>query len=190
MFGARRGGAVEWVCPMKPFFGDRFVRAVLAVVGLTATVGGPIPDSTPKLGAFTSNGCSVFPDGDTFGCCYIHDLAYWSGGTAADRRRADRRLEQCVADVTGNHAIGGVMYLGVTLFGLPGVPTRVQWGYGWEETRQTSYAPLSADERAQVDARKQELCRTFVRKPDTGNYAIDGRHWIRAVDARLMCPGS
>jgi hypothetical protein len=172
---------------MKPFFGDRVVRAVLAVVGLTTTVGGPVPDATPKLGTFTSNGCSVFPDGDTFGCCYIHDLAYWSGGTAADRRHADRALEQCVADVTGNHAIGGVMYLGVTLFGLPGVPTRVQWGYGWGESRQTSYAALKPHERAQVNARKRELCGTFTRDADTGRYMTDGTHWIREVDARQMC---
>jgi hypothetical protein len=173
---------------VKAFFGDRFVRAVLAVVGLTATVGGPVPDATPTLSAFSSNGCSVFPDGDTFGCCFVHDMAYWRGGTAAERRRADRGLEQCVADVTGTHVIGGVVYLGVALFGLPGVPTRVQWGYGWEDSRQVSYAALTPGEQSQVDARKQEVCRTLTPNPDTGAYMVDDKHWIRASDARQMCP--
>jgi hypothetical protein len=175
---------------VKTFFGVRLCRAVLAVVGLTATVGGPVPNATPSLGAFASNGCSVFPDsGATFGCCYVHDFSYFAGGTAAERRRADRGLRRCVAEVTGDPVTSGIMYLGVSLFGLPGVPTRVQWGYGWADSRQVSYTALSPDEQTQVDARKQELCRAFTPVPNTDVYLIDGAHRIRAVDARRMCPG-
>jgi hypothetical protein len=175
---------------MKTWFGAKFYRAVFAVVGLTTTVGGPVPTTAPVLGVFTSNGCSVFPDGgEVFGCCYVHDFSYFVGGTAADRRRADRALHRCVTDVTGDHVTSGVMYLGVTLFGLPGVPTRVQWGYGWSTTRQTGYAPLAPVERAQVDARRQEVCRAFTRQASTGDYLIDGTHRIRAADARTLCPG-
>jgi hypothetical protein len=182
---------------LKEFFGDRLVRAVLTITGLVATVGGPVPKAVPTLPKFVSNGCSVFPDGNSFGCCYVHDMAYWVGGTAAERRRADRALELCVADVTenpvigndlvGNHVVGGLMYAAVSLFGLPGVPTKVNWGYGWGDTRQISYAALTRAEQDQVNTRKQEACRTFTRDPDTGRTMIDAIHWMREIDVNQMC---
>jgi hypothetical protein len=184
---------------MKDFFAVRLVRTVFVLTGLVATVGGPKPKApVPILPPFVSNGCSVFPDGNAYGCCYVHDMAYWVGGTAADRRRADRALEQCVADVTGNpvigndlvgnHVVGGLMYLAVSLFGLPGVPTRVQWGYGWGDTRQISYEPLTPAEQSEADARKQDACRTLTRDAVSGRYMIDTVHWIRETDAHQMCP--
>ncbi|HEX5069427.1 MAG TPA: hypothetical protein VFV78_04360 [Vicinamibacterales bacterium] len=174
------------------------MKAVFVLTGLVTTVGGPPPKAAPTLPPFISNGCSVFPDGNAYGCCYVHDFSYWVGGTQADRRRADRALEQCVADVTGNpvigndlvgnHVVGGLMYVAVSLFGLPGVPTRVNWGYGWGDTRQTSYAALTPNERSQAEARKQEACRTFTRDSGTGRYMIDSVHWLRESDARQLCP--
>lgn len=176
---------------MKEFFADRLVRAVFAWTGLIATVGGPVPMTPAKLQPFVSNGCSVFPDGDTYGCCYVHDMAYWAGGTQADRRKADRALEQCAADVTGygsvGHAVGGIMYAAVTIFGAPGVPTKVKWGYGWEDTRQISYNALTPAEQDQVTARKQDACKTLTPDPDSGRYRIDDTHWLRAVDFQQMC---
>ena len=172
---------------MKAFFADRLVRAVLTVTGLITTVGGPVPQKPPTIQAFSSNGCSVFPDGDTFGCCYVHDMAYWSGGTAAERRKADRALELCVADVS-NHVVGGIIYAAVTIFGTPGVPTRVQWGYGWDDTRQVGYAALTPVEQAQVDARKQDACKTLTLDANAGRYMIDATHWLRDVDVRQICP--
>lgn len=61
--------------------------------------------------------CSFFPD-ELFGvslraCCYLHDLAY-SFGTP--KLEADLALAQCVAQA-GLPAIGGIMFMGVTLFG-------------------------------------------------------------------------
>ncbi len=190
---------------MKELFADRLVRAIFAATGLIATVGGPRPVSAPKLEAFASNGCSVFPDGNTFGCCYVHDMAYWKGGTAAERRKADRALEQCAADVThnpvignpviahqkiGNHVVGGLMYVAVSLFGLPGVPTRVEWGYGWGETRQVGYHPLTPTELEQVDARKQDACRALTPDPAAKRYMIDTTHWIREGDVQQICAPS
>jgi hypothetical protein len=174
---------------VKSFFGKRLRTALFAAFGLTVALGGPEPiTTTPILAEFSSNGCSVFPDGATFGCCYVHDLAYFTGGTAAARRSADRELYQCVADVS-SPVVGGVMYLGVTLFGLPGVPTRVRWGYGWGETRQTSYAALSPAEQSLVDAEKQRLCRGLTHSPGTDGYLVEGKHRLRAGDARRLCPG-
>ena len=174
---------------MKKFFAGKLVRGVLAVLGLTATVGGPVPKNPPAISAFTSNGCSVFPEGDSFACCYVHDMVYWQGGTASDRRRADLALHQCVVNITGNYLASGMMYTAVSLFGMPGVPTRVKWGYGWGDTRQEGYAALTNAELALVDTRKQELCRTYTPGPSSDKYLVDGKHWIRASDARQMCPG-
>jgi len=174
---------------MREFFGGKLVRGVLAVLGLTATVGGPPPTPPLRLSAFVSNGCSVFPEGDTFACCYVHDMAYWEGGTASDRRRADLNLHQCVAGLTGNYVESGLMYVAVSLFGLPGVPTRVQWGYGWDDSRQVGYAALTPAEQALVASRKQELCLAYTPGPDPDKVMVDGEHWIRASDAKQLCPG-
>ena len=171
---------------MKEFFAERLVRAVFVVTGLITTVGGPVPKTQAKLEPFSSNGCSVFPDGATYGCCYVHDMAYWAGGTAADRRKADRALELCAGDVS-NHVVGGIMYAAVTIFGTPGVPTRVQWGYGWDDTRQKGYAALTSAEQSQVDARKQDACRTLTPDPDNARYMIDGTHWVRDIDFQQLC---
>jgi hypothetical protein len=159
------------------------------MLGLTATVGGGVPPSSPpSISAFKSTGCSVFPDGNAYGCCYVHDMAYWEGGTAADRRRADLALHQCVVNVTGwNYASSGLMYAAVTIFGLPGVPTRVKFGYGWGDSRPVGYHALTPEERALVDARKQELCKSYTPAPDPEKVLVDNVHWIRAGDARSMC---
>jgi len=174
---------------VKQFFGEKLVKGVLAVMGLTAVVGGGVPPkSPPQLSAFKSNGCSVFPQGSADACCYIHDMAYWQGGTQAERRQADLALHQCVVNVTGyNYIASGLIYSAVSIFGLPGIPTRVQWGYGWGDTRQVSYNPLTTAERSIVDARKQELCKTYSFGPDPERVVVDAERWIRSADAKAMC---
>jgi hypothetical protein len=89
------------------------VRFVFALTGLVATVGGPAPTGVPTQPSFSSNGCSVLPDGNAYGCCYVHDMAYWVGGTAADRRRADRALSgafstSCRVDAPAPHPAGNL----------------------------------------------------------------------------------
>jgi|GEM_PF-4294558 len=62
-----------------------------------------------KLTPFTSDGCSLFPDGTTDApslwvhCCIQHDLAYWAGGTRAKKRQADHALAQCVKQTGQSH---------------------------------------------------------------------------------------
>ena len=48
---------------------------------------------------FSSDGCTMFPDGDWGGCCYDHDLLYWRGGTWRDRIKADKSYRPWVLDV-------------------------------------------------------------------------------------------
>ena len=117
--------------------------------------------STPvlaeELKPFTSDGCSAFPDGNLaqrelwLACCIAHDLAYWQGGTFTQRKAADGRLAQCVAN-TGEAAIARLMLAGVRVGGTPYLPTRFRWGYGWPYPR--GYKALTPDELAEV-ARQQ-----------------------------------
>jgi len=89
-----------------------------------------------ELQAFTTDGCSDFPDGTLeqkdlwINCCIAHDIAYWLGGSYAEREQADARLEVCVAGV-GQKEIAAVMLAGVRVGGSPFWPTRYRWGYGW-----------------------------------------------------------
>jgi len=110
-----------------------------------------------ELKAFTSDGCSAFPDGTIkqkqlwLSCCYQHDVSYWKGGTFDERKSADLALKECVADV-GEPTIAALMLAGVRVGGTPYLPTSFRWGYGWPYLR--TYKPLSQAEHEQV---KQSL---------------------------------
>ncbi|MCL1103090.1 hypothetical protein [Shewanella saliphila] len=106
------------------------------------------------LAPFTSDGCSVFPDG-TFeqgelwlGCCQKHDFDYWKGGTFDERLASDKALRVCVAKV-GQPQIALLMLAGVRVGGTPYLPTQFRWGYGWPYPR--DYGALTADELKQVE---------------------------------------
>jgi hypothetical protein len=106
------------------------------------------------LREFTSDGCSLFPDGTLkdrskwCGCCFAHDIAYWQGGTEEERKAADAALRDCVVERTGDEALAETMYLGVRAGGHPVFPTWYRWAYGWSYGR--GYRPLTDEEREQV----------------------------------------
>lgn len=112
------------------------------------------------LSPFTTDGCSRFPDGTPAqqtlwqGCCVRHDLAYWIGGTEADRLEADQALRQCVAAV-GEPSIAALMLAGVRVGGSPYFPTAYRWGYGWPYPR--GYGELSGDEVAQLNVLRRAV---------------------------------
>lgn len=86
---------------------------------------------------FTSDGCSMFPDGNYVDCCVEHDKAYFAGGSWTARWRADRKLMKCVAAKKGWHhkPLSGAMWLGVRVGGLPFLPTSFRWGFGREKIK-------------------------------------------------------
>lgn len=112
-----------------------------------------------ELKSFVSDGCSVFPDGTIeqsrlwLSCCVKHDLAYWKGGSSAEREIADRELKQCVRSV-GEKEIAELMLAGVRVGVSPYFPTEFRWGYGWPYLR--GYEPISDEEMKQVKARLLE----------------------------------
>ena len=122
--------------------------AVAALVASCATTGVMQP--------FATDGCSLFPDRSPVGkadwcsCCLVHDLAYWRGGTADERLRADQELQRCVLAASGDAGLADLMYLGVRAGGSPYFFTPYRWGYGWSFGR--TYAPLSPAEEAQATA--------------------------------------
>ncbi len=127
--------------------------SAIAVVAVALAVSGCA--STTALRDFSSDGCSLFPDGDLsdrhkwLDCCVRHDMAYWRGGTAGERRRADAELKQCVAARTDNAGLAESMYLGVRAGGSPLLPSWFRWGYGWGYGR--GYAPLTAEQQKLAD---------------------------------------
>lgn len=110
--------------------------------------------------AFSSDGCSAFPDGTLeqkelwLDCCRAHDYAYWKGGTFSQRLEADEALEACVAE-TGEAEVALLMLAGVRVGGTPFLPTEFRWGYGWPFLR--GYKALTEEE---LDAiRRRETSR-------------------------------
>jgi hypothetical protein len=128
-------------------------RAWLNVLPLILLLLTPVGCRAGDLKTFTSDGCSSFPNGTPkqndlwLACCIVHDGAYWSGGTYAERLAADRELRSCVADV-GEPEIAVLMMDGVRVGGTPYLPTRFRWGFGWPYPR--GYKALTAKERLQV----------------------------------------
>jgi hypothetical protein len=128
----------------------KLALAAALLAGLAGCQGAPL------LKPFTTDGCSMFPDRSLSGktdwcaCCLAHDLAYWRGGTAAERLAADRELEHCVTTASGSPALAETMLAGVRAGGGPYFITPYRWGYGWPYGRM--YQPLSEQEDAQVTA--------------------------------------
>ncbi len=127
------------------------IAATVSILAITAC------SQTQLLKPFTSDGCSVFPDGTLkhrnlwLQCCTAHDLSYWQGGTYNDRLTADLELEQCVA-TTGKKEIARLMLAGVRVGGTPILPTPFRWGYGWSYPKW--YGELTDAEKAQVEEQR------------------------------------
>jgi hypothetical protein len=111
--------------------------------------------STTTLRPFTTDGCSLFPDRspatgkDWCACCVTHDWAYWRGGSAAERLKADQALQACVLAKTDDEALALLMYRGVRLGGSPYLPSPFRWGYGWGYGR--FYTELAQREQASAN---------------------------------------
>lgn len=108
------------------------------------------------LKPFTSDGCSLFPDAslinedDWCECCFEHDIAYWRGGTRAERERADDALRACVVAKTGDAALAKLMYDGVRVGGSPYFYNWYRWGYGWGYDRK--YQALANEEATAAES--------------------------------------
>ena len=114
----------------------------------------PKEGGEPNLADFKSDGCSLLVDG-TFkdkelwrGCCVEHDVAYWKGGTAEERKAADLKFRECRRKTTRDEALALLMYEAVRAGGSPHFPTWYRWGYGWPQGR--GYKALTEPEKMVV----------------------------------------
>lgn len=118
---------------------------------------------------FTSDGCSLFPDRslitnkDWCDCCLEHDIAYWQGGTEAQRLEADLRLRDCVLTKTGDSVLAEAMYQGVRVGGSPWFYNWYRWGYGWGYERK--YQALTLEEQRLVSDKLVEYFQESSGKP-------------------------
>jgi hypothetical protein len=170
----------------------RHLATTLSLLGVLWGVSGcatVVDPADVKLADFKSDGCSLFPDGTYYSCCYLHDVTYWPSGTADERENADKALRACVVDVTQNAALAEAMYHGVRVGGGPELPTSYRWGYGWPFPYRKDYAPLNGAERAQVVEKTQKLCSTMRVNPSTGGVVVDAGREISLAQARQICPG-
>lgn len=113
-----------------------------------------------QLSPFTTDGCSSFPDrsllnkSDWCECCVQHDFAYWRGGSAEARLKADKELSACVLRASGDKALADLMFAGVRAGGGPYFYTSYRWSYGWKFGK--GYAELTSEETAQADRLEKE----------------------------------
>jgi hypothetical protein len=132
------------------------LSAVLALLAIAVGCTSPSDTQPGDLRAFTTDGCSGFPEGPPghpnlwCDCCVAHDFAYWKGGTAAQRKVADAKLRACVTE-RYKALTGTLMELGVRAGGTPYLPTSYRWGYGWPFGR--GYAPVTPEEEPVVEER-------------------------------------
>lgn len=137
-------------------FSCKISAMTAAALFLLLALCAPAPLPAAELKPFTSDGCSLFPDGSPAerakwcDCCFEHDIAYWQGGDAEGRKKADEALRACVLQRTGNKALADAMRLGVRAGGHPVSVMWYRWGYGWELGR--GYKALTESEKAQAAA--------------------------------------
>lgn len=121
------------------------------------------------LSDFKSDACSLFPDrslilnADWCDCCYQHDLAYWQGGTRAQRLAADEAFRDCILQKTQNADLAEMMYKGVRWGGNPYFYNWYRWGYGWDYSRK--YKALSGAEKAMVAEKLKAYRQSNARSP-------------------------
>ena len=136
---------------------QRYLRILYGIMAIALLAGAMQSVSAGTLSDFTSDGCSLFPDGELGNrklwcdCCFDHDVSYWRGGTDTERKNADKVLRACVLKRTNSRSLADLMYQGVRAGGHPAFPTWYRWGYGWDYGR--GYKPLSNEEELKVQDR-------------------------------------
>lgn len=89
---------------------------------------------------FEHDGCTLFPDRipgyDFREPCLAHDIAYWAGGPAIYKNRADLAFLEALKHTgrLGAFVFAPLMYSAVTYFGDSWLTNLfdAEWGYGWD----------------------------------------------------------
>lgn len=139
-------------------FAQAALLFLLICTQLSCAQSGAVAPDTLK--PFATDGCSMWIDGTPKHpylwrhCCVAHDKAYWVGGAQQLRLAADKALQACVTELTGD-GMANYMYFFVTTGGSPMWLTPYRWGYGWSymaARKPRAYKLLTDAEQAQVAA--------------------------------------
>jgi len=90
-----------------------------------------------ELKPFTTDGCSLWMDGPPLypnlwrHCCVAHDLAYWQGGSKAQRLAADDAIQACILEAAESKGMSNYMHGMIRWGGSPYWMNTYRWGYGW-----------------------------------------------------------
>ncbi len=161
----------------------RFATVIFVVMSMNSTKTNASEPIENKLYPFETNGCSYSPDGTKVEptkwqhCCVQHDLKYWMGGTAADRKQADADIKACIGDIQ-NELVGNMYYLVLRVAGSG----PHHWGYGWKYSK--GEAEFSEKEKNEVaalaptDLSKVEISASIQKRLEayptpTGDYCLD-----------------
>jgi len=83
---------------------------------------------------FTTDACSLWLNrifsNDFTDICIEHDIEYWKGGSAEDRKAADSILRENINSRVP--FVGDIMYIVIRVFGHPLVPVPWRQGYGFK----------------------------------------------------------
>lgn len=130
---------------IEPYIKDKQKRNAIELIAETycrekrLAPGSSQPEQVPNY-IFTTDGCSRWPDDSWLICCVVHDISYWCGGSAEDRKEADALLMQCASSKVS--LMGDILYAAVRLGGVPWLPTPWRWGYGWDDWPR-GYEPIN-----------------------------------------------
>ncbi|MFK7896375.1 MAG: hypothetical protein AB8G23_11090 [Myxococcota bacterium] len=114
----------------EPYRSDPVAGAKLSARAAEECAESGANEGAAPIRPFVTDGCSgVFDAAWNVDCCVEHDIAYWCGGDAAARLRADGAFGECISG-EANPFVGWMMKAGVRLGGHPVFPTPYRWGYG------------------------------------------------------------
>lgn len=114
--------------PPYPYRGQEFSAEEIAQVANETCAIEPGPAT--EIHPFTTDGCSMWPDGSWRECCIEHDIQYWCASSDPSRKQADRRLRQCAREKS-NGVNAFLIWLGTRLGGPHWLPFPWRWGYGY-----------------------------------------------------------
>ncbi len=133
----------------------RAIRLIGIIIALGST------SAAAQLAPFTTDGCTFWLDGPPGQpnlwrhCCVAHDLAYWQGGSSAQRLQADQQFKACM-HASHSALVANHVYWNVRVGGTPYSPTPYRWGYGWpywEGNKPRGYRLPSTEEQQQIQQR-------------------------------------
>ncbi len=140
---------------------------LIILLPLVWLITGCVGPKSQVLEPFTTDGCSLFPDDKILSCCTDHDIDYWQGGDALQRKQVDLRFRSCVLEISGSEALSELAYRGVRIGGNPYLPPSAGWGYGWAFGR--GYKALSPGEWIQIKAEMTARLHEFELKCAAGD---------------------